>query len=284
MTQRRSWLKWAHRAHTVLTILVVVTLLVLNRAGVIGGGMALRLFLMIELPLLVVFVTISVLRFRRLGRQNGTSGEGLFDRLVAEEPLLRPVVAEFRTFGSLVLAVRGKRKVPPEAAWFGYTKGTMTFPAVMIVLSLVELVIVHMLVPWAWLRLVMLVLTVWGVLFILGYFASRIVYPHFITDEVLHLRWGLQAVLTTPLTNVATVAPHVNHAHTQPGIDGDRLILTQFQSTNVLIRFTDPVAASAPVSRKHLPADFHATEVQLYVDNPDALLRALRPLPDEVTK
>lgn len=160
----------------------------------------------------------------------------------------------------------------------------MTFPAVMIVLSLAELAIVHMLVPWAWLRLAMLVLTVWGVLFLLGYFASRIVHPHFITDEVLHLRWGLQTVLTTPLTNVATVARHINHAHTQPGIDGDRLILTQFQSTNVLIPFTDPVAASAPVPRKHLPADFYAAEVQLYVDDPDALLRALRPLPGEVTK
>lgn len=112
MAQRRSGLKWAHRAHTVLTLLIVLALLVLNRTGVIGGGVAMRLFLMIELPLLVVFVTISVLRFRHLGRENGTSEAGLLDRLVAEEPLLRPVVAEFRTFGSLVMAVRGKRKVP----------------------------------------------------------------------------------------------------------------------------------------------------------------------------
>lgn len=267
-----------------LTILVVLTLLVLIRIEAVSGGVALHLFLMIELPLLVVLVTISVLRFRHLGRESGRSETGLLNRLVAEEPLLRPVVAELRTFESLVLAIRGKRKTPPGAAWFGYSKGAMTFPAVMIGVSLVELVIVHILVRWPWLQLVMLVVTAWGVLFILGYFASRIVYPHFITDGTLHLRWGHQTVLTTPLANVTAVAPHVNHAHAQPGIESERLILTQFQSTNVLIRFADPVAASAPVSRKHLPTDFHATEVQLHVDDPEALLRAFRSLPDEVTK
>lgn len=284
MAQRRDWWRATHRAQAVLTIVVVLTLLVLNRVGAVSGGTALRLFLMIELPMVIALVTVSVLRFRRRGREDGTSETGVLDRLVAEEPLLRPAVAELRAFGSLVLAARRKRKVPPGAAWFGYTRGTMAFPAVMIGVSIVELVIAHLLVPWVWLRLVMLVLTVWGVLFVCGYFASRIVHPHLVTDETLQLRWGRHVVLTTPLTNVVAVTAHVNHAHTQPVIEGGRLVLTQFQSTNVLVRFADPVAASAPVPRKHLPADFRATEVQLYVDAPEALLRTFRPSPSAVTR
>lgn len=283
MTQRRTWLRTAHRAHAVLTIVVVVTLLVLNRTGVLGGGMALRLFLLIEVPLAVVFVVITVLRFRRLPRSTDTERVGFLDRLEAEEPLLRPAVAELRAFGSLGLAVTRKRKIPQGAKPFGYTKGAMTFPAVMIVVSLIELVVVHMLVPWEWLRIVLLVLTIWGVLFILGYFATRVVHPHFVTDEALHLRWGYPTVLSTPLTNIASVTPHVNHAHTYPKVEGERLILTQSQSTNVLIRFSEPVAAAAPVSRKDRPADFHAREVQLYIENPEEFLQALRPLSDEMT-
>lgn len=53
-------------------------------------------------------------------------------------------------------------------------------------------------------------------------------------------------MLSTPLTNIAAVARHANHAHTQPQIEGERLILTQAQSTNVLVRFAEPVAAEAP--------------------------------------
>lgn len=283
MTQRRTWLRTAHRAHTALTIVVVVTLLVLNRTGALSGGMALRLFLMIEVPLLLIFLAITVLRFERPRGSSDSTGTGFLDRIEKEEPLLRPVVTEIRAFGSLWLVVARKRQVPSGAIPFGYTKGTMTFPLVMVVLSLAELVIVHILVPWDWLRIVLLILTIWGVLFILGFFATRIVHPHFITNEALHVRWGYSTVLATPLTNIVSATPHVNHAHTQPHVEDERLILTQFQSTNVLIRFVEPVAAAAPVSKKKKPADFQATEVQLYVDDPDAFLQTLQPLLDEVT-
>ncbi|MGO1435664.1 MAG: hypothetical protein ACTHV4_08765 [Canibacter sp.] len=283
MTQRRTWLRTTHRAHTLLTVMVVITLLALNLAGKLSSDMALRLFLVIEVPLLLVFLATTALRFRHLARSTDAEEVGFLDRLEIEEPLLRPVVVEFRAFGSLCLAVARKRQVPQKARPFGYTKGSMTFPAVMIAVSLAELVIVHMLVPWEWLQIVLLVLTVWGVLFFLGYFATRVVHPHFVTNEALHLRWGHPTVLSTPLTNIASVTPHTSHAHTQPEVQDERLILTQSQSTNVRIRFSEPVATAAPVSKKNRPADFHAREVQLYVDDPEGFLQALRPLPDEVT-
>lgn len=278
MTQRSARLRTAHRAHAGLALLVVLALLILRLTGVLGTGQAVTLLLVVEVPLLMLFVVLSVLRFRRTAR---AMDAGFLDSLEAEEPLLRPVVSELRAFQNLGLLLVGKRRVPAGARSFGYTRGTMTFPAVMIALSLVELIIVHILVPWQWLRIVLLILTIWGVLFILGFFAARIVHPHYLTDDALHLRWGHQAVLTTSLTNVLTAAPHANHAHTQPHAEGDRLILTQFQSTNVLIRFAVPVEAAAPVAKKQRPSDFHASEVQLYVDDPEALLHALTPLPTE---
>lgn len=282
MTRRRRWLRVVHRVHIGFTIVVVGTLLVLKSTGVISSATALSLFLVIEVPLLLVSAAITALRFRHLGLSTDYTGMGVLDRLEAEEPLLRPMVTELRAFWSLWLVVAGKRRVPPGAMPFGYTKGTMTFPAVMIALSLVELLIVHVLVPWQWLQIVLLILTVWGVSFLLGFFATRVAHPHFVTADALHLRWGHQTVLATPLTNIVSAAPHATHEHTQPHAEGEQLILTQFQSTNVLIRFAEPVAAVAPVSKKLLAVDFHTSEVQLYVDDPDAFLQALRPVPDTV--
>ena len=284
MTSRRTRLRTAHRAHAALTVVVVATLLVLNLAGVLTGVMALRLFLFIEVPLLLVLLAITVLRFRRLRRSADAPRAGLLDRLEVEEPLLRPAVAELRAFCSLIVAVLRKRQVPRGSQWFGYTRGSMAFPTVMIVLSLVELVIVHILVPWVWLQVVLLVLAIWGVLFLLGLVATRVVHPHFVADETLHLRWGHRTVLSAPLTSIVSAVPHANHKHTQPQIEGESLILSQFQSTNVIIKFAEPVAAAAPVSKKELPEDFHATEVLLHVDDLDSFLQAVRPLSDEVTR
>lgn len=285
MTQKSRWMRTAHRAHAVVTVAVVAVLLTLNLTGVIDGATALRLFFAVEVPLLVVFIVLTVLRIRRGGtppaRRDGNLG--ILDRLVAEEPLLRPAVAEIRSFHSLILAVAGKRKVPPGATPLGYARGTMAVPVAFGVASLVEIVVVHLLVPWQWLRIVLLVISVWGVLFIAGFFASRVVHPHLVGDRGLQLRWGQRTVLTTPLANVSSVARHANHTHTHPHAEGDRLVLTQFQSTNVVVYLAEAVAADAPVPTKERPADFRVTEVQLHVDDPEAFVRALTPTPDEVT-
>jgi len=242
--------------HAGLTVGILATLLVLNLLGVLSGDIALFLFLLIEVPLCVVFGTITVLRFKRISRATDSVGAGFLDRLETEEPLLRPVIAELQAFRSLCLLLLRKRRVPPGAKLFSYTKGTMALPTVFFVLSLVELLIVHVVVPWQWLRIVLLILTIWGVLFIAGFFATRVVHPHFVTAGVVHLRWGHRTVLTTPLSNVVSVIPHTNRSHTQPYAAGERLVLTQSQIPNVIIQFTEPLHAVAPVAKKHMPDDF----------------------------
>ncbi|UFU07312.1 hypothetical protein [Ruania halotolerans] len=283
MTQRARWLRRVHRGHAGLTLAMVIALLALNLAGVLPGSTAWRLFLTIEIPLLLVLVFITAFRLNHVARTKSETNAGFLDRLASEEPLLRGAVAELRAFASLFLLASGKRRVTADARPFGYTRGTMTFPAVMIAVSLVELVVVHFLVPWPWLQIVLIILTIWSVLFVLGHLASRVVHPHFVKEGALHLRWGHSTVLVTPLTNILVAKQHANHAHTQPHIDDEQLILTAFQSTNVLIKFSEPVRAAAPIPPRHLPADFHASEVQLHIDEPDSFLAALGHVPDSTT-
>lgn len=269
-------LRLLHRLHAALTITVLITLLTLRIIGVLSSADALRLFLVIELPLLAVFVAISVARFRSLAKRKNGDQVRFLDRLVAEEPLLKPAVTELRVFASLGLLIFGVKRIPPGAKPFGYTRGTLLIPSVFVALSLGELLLVHLLVPWLWLQLVLLVLTLWGVLFVLGLVAARVVHPHSVTVETLQLQWGYQTVLATPLTNIAAVSLYANHQHTHPAVAGDSLILTQFQSTNLRIQFIEAVESTSPVAKRHQPSTVQVREALLYVADPKALLQELQ--------
>ncbi|HEX3004538.1 MAG TPA: hypothetical protein VHO27_10015, partial [Angustibacter sp.] len=254
-------------------------LLTLRLTGVLRPESALRWFLGIEVPLLVILATLTVLRFRRGGRSSAGADLGLLDRVAQEEPLLRPAVAELRSFASLGLAMVGRRAVPHGATPFSYTNGSFTLPAVVSVLSIAELAFVHVLVPWPWLRVVLLVLTVWSLLIVLGLFAARRVHPHLVSSDTLCLRWGAREVVVTRLDNVLSADLRTSHAYSQPHAEDERLVLTQFQSTNVVLRLKEPVAAAAPVAKKQRPHDFRVRHILLHVDDPDSFLMALRSSP-----
>jgi hypothetical protein len=275
MSTRSHRLRTTHRLHMGFSAIVLLTLGILNLTGVLDRGTALLLFVLIEMPLLLVFAVLTILRFRRPRRLTRGDVPGFLDRLVAEEPLLRPVAFEIRAFQSLVLALTGRRRVPEGAVPFGYTRGMMTLPVALAVVSLVEVLVVHLLVPWLWLRILLLLLSVWGVLFLFGFLATRVVHPHFVAGDVLHLRWGRTMVLTAPLSAVAAAVRHAHHTDSHPRAEDGLLVLSQFQSTNVRLRFTDPVPARPPVAAKDRPADFRASEVLLHVDDPERFLQLL---------
>ena len=76
-------MRTAHRAHAAITAVVLVAVLVLNLTSTIDGGTALRLFLAVEVPLLVVFVVLTLLRLRRVVSTPAGDDRSLLDRIVA---------------------------------------------------------------------------------------------------------------------------------------------------------------------------------------------------------
>ena len=284
MSKGSHRLRAVHRLHMGVSATVLLTLAILNLTGSLDRGTALLLLVLIEVPLLVVLAALTILRYRRLGPVVDASEAGLLERLVAEEPLLRPAVFEIRAFQSLVLALAGRRRFPEGAVPVGYAQGMMTLPVAMAVVTIVEVLIVHLLVPWLWLRILLLILSIWGVLFLFGFLATRIVHPHFVTTDALHLRWGRTTVLTVPLSAIAVAVRHTHHADTQPRAEDGLLVLTQFQSTNVKLCFTASVPAQPPVPAKDRPADFRASEVLLHVDDPDRFLHLVSGRPERVAR
>lgn len=231
---------------------------------------------MLELPLLSVFAILSIVRLRRVIRHTRTTDLSFTDALLIEEPLLKPAIVELRAYHDLLLALRKRRLVPEGAAAFGYAKGSYSIPIALIIASMIEMAALHFIIPWQWLRVVLILVNIWGILFVLGLIAGRTVHPHVITDGEFHVNWGRSPILRTPVANIKSATSSVNFLHHQPHMDGGRLFLCSFQSPNVLIEFNEPVSADPPVARKENPKEFRASSIHLFADDPDRLVAAVK--------
>lgn len=258
-----------------VTVLAVSILLALSLTGIISQAEALTLFVVIELPLILAALGITVLRLRRIAQEAALQQRRFRDHLVAVEPLAGPAVYEFTAYASLVALLARRLYVPAGATPFGYTKGTLSIPIALVVASLIEAVAVHFLIPWVWLRIVLLIVTAWGIVFLAGVIAMKIVYPHYLSGDTLYLRYGAREVAQVPLASIAQLQQRPNYAHTQVAIDGEAVVLTQFHSTNVRVSLNRPCSAAPPLPKKKLPAGFQAREFLLYVEDPEEFVTAV---------
>ncbi|WP_280304619.1 hypothetical protein [Nocardia neocaledoniensis] len=74
-----------------------------------------------------------------------------------------------------------------------------------VIVSAVEIPAVHLLIPWAPVRLAALALGAWGLLWMLGLLAAHHMYPHLLAAEHLRLRYLRRTELAVPLVAVRAV-------------------------------------------------------------------------------
>ena len=101
------------------------------------------------------------------------------------------VVLEIGIWRSLFLWVT--RRVSgqgPGVEACSYAKQVSPLFAVFIFVSAIELPVVRILLPWDTVRLVVDVLSVWGLLWMVGMLASVRVFPHLLDEDGLRIRYG----------------------------------------------------------------------------------------------
>jgi hypothetical protein len=86
----------------------------------------------------------------------------------------------------------------PGVATFSYARQILPLLAAFIFVSLIELPVVHLLIPWDTVRLVALVVSVWGLLWMLGLLASMKVFPHLLDDAELRIATARASTSTSP--------------------------------------------------------------------------------------
>jgi len=159
----------------------------------------------------------------------------------------------------------GVRPVP-------YAKEIAPVIGAFIFVSVLELPLVHLLIPWDAVRLVVLVLSVWGVLWMVGLLASMKVFPHLIENERLRVRHGTTVDVALPWEAVAEVRARRGSVPTQARVhvDGTAASVPVLKRTNVAVVLHGPVTLALPDGPREV------TEVRLFADEPRAFVAAAR--------
>jgi hypothetical protein len=267
----------ARTASSVARWLTLVIPLV-DVALVLTGVLSLRTGIVVALVLEVLLAAVLVVEaaaFRRAYRAERRSGGSRRAGLVAgAETVWPPVVlrlarAEAGVVRSLWWAVRRRSDVGPVDLPLSYAGRFRLVLGALAVLGALETAVVHVLLPWQTARWVLLAVSLYALLWVLGSGLSLFQHPHLLRDDELVLRFGHLRSVAVPLAGLVAVRRSVQSGHGKVlRRDGDRLVLSVMGDTDVELRFDPPVRVAGqgePVIR-----------VAFWVDDPQAVVRLLR--------
>ncbi|RSM57782.1 hypothetical protein DMB66_31660 [Actinoplanes sp. ATCC 53533] len=198
-------------------------------------------------------------------------------------PILRRVaVMEAAMWRSMFVWLRRKPlTTAPGDEVFSYLGVVKPILGVFIGLSAVELpifdLIIRNVVPWEPARWIALGLGVWGLLWMIGLFASLKINPHVVGAAGLRVRAGSTIDFTVDWADVDTVSKAYRSLPSSKSVqveqDGDRTVLNIVTGgqTSVDVRLRRPVSVGLPKGPSE-PAE----ELRLYADDPDGFVRACR--------
>jgi len=266
-----------HRWLIVVTVLTVLIDLLLLAAGLIDGFQALVLFLSVELPLTALALAMTwryVAEERRRGRSVRTALEAIFGAapLAAAE-------SEIRSLLAVVLFVLGRRS-PSQHRHIPYGKGLLGTAVAFVVITVIEIAVLHLLIPVEWIRTALSVVGVYAFVVIMGLVLSRVVYPHYLESGRLQLRQGSKRVLGVELSNIegAAARRRTNVVGLYSSVQEGRLYLPSQDGTNLDLTLAEEVRVKTGLrrrARKQAPDGVPVRHLSLHVDDPKAALALL---------
>ena len=161
-----------------------------------------------------------------------------------------------------------------DTATFGYSRGTMSIPVAFAAASVIEAVAIHFLVPWPWLRIVLLIATVLSLIAIGGWLAGRVVRPHLVSPRTAVFRSGAGIRVEVDRSRISRVSMVRRFGETANAIVDDCLVLPGPDGTAVDVGFDRPVSVTLPKRlSKATPTTIGG--LRLHVDQPGEFCAAL---------
>jgi hypothetical protein len=223
-----------------------------------------------ELILLVAAMALAIPAWRRAraSRASGATGWQAFEAGLAvfvPQPIAHLIALEPRLWTCIILWLRRRPRQPGD---FAYHQGSIV--GVLAIAALfsapVEILLAEVLIPWTWLRLALLVASIYAVIWIFGFAASLATIPHHLGADGIWLNYGLLA--TTHIPYSAIIAVTTERRSPRSGregltVDGHAGIayLAIGGQTMVTLTLREPISfqrlftASAPVQRIGLAVD-----------------------------
>jgi hypothetical protein len=189
----------------------------------------------------------------------------------------RAVMLEIWGYLSIFRFAFRRPRVPSGATAFTYHQPVMPLLIVFIVVSAIELVVVDVLVRrWPPVRITMLALGIWGLVWMFGMLFGFLTRPHAVGPAGIRLRSGAELDLPLSWEQVEAVGRHKRVSQdTQPQVTvdehGSRTVHLHVQhETNTAITLRGPVELRLPRGA------VTASRIELFADDPDAFVAAAR--------
>jgi hypothetical protein len=187
----------------------------------------------------------------------------------------RAWIMELGVYQSIYRLVFRRPRVPAGASAFRYHSPVMTLLLIFIVLSAVEIPILDLIVHrWAWVRIPLLILGIWGVTWMLGLLFGYLTRPHAVGPDGIRVRQGAELDLDLPWDVVQSVERSAHRVDKAPAVvdepEGRTFAARIANETNVLIRLEHPLDVRLPQGRDRIEA------VRLWTDDLDGFLSAVR--------
>ena len=116
------------------------------------------------------------------------------------------LVFELNIYKSLLRWLLRRPSVPAGFEPVAYAQLATPMMALWIFGSALELPLVHVLVPWHGVRITLLAIGVWGLLWMLGALAGLRTYPHLLGADMLRIRNGAMHDIAIPWETIAQVS------------------------------------------------------------------------------
>lgn len=148
--------------------------------------------------------------------------------------------------------------------------------------SALEMVAVHFLVGWAWLRWVLLIASLWGLIWMFGYLAGLIVYPHLVEPHQVQIRAGHTIRVNVPVQALASVSfgTHSTAGSRIVQLSEDdplHLQIAMSGQVNVHLVLHDAHTADLPGGR------YQFSKVSFWADDAGAAIRAIKATMNQAT-
>jgi hypothetical protein len=177
---------------------------------------------------------------------------------------------------SLALWLRRRPALTDDEVPYPYRSPLLAPMWVMTVLSALEVVALDVLIPWApgwtWLRVTLIVIGVWGVIFVLGLLAGVTVHPHTVGPGGLRIRNGAGLETRIPWDRVRSVR-HEQRSHDGRSVvvDGRSLRIAVSKQTSVHLQLGEPVEVFLTREGRRL-----VSEISFYADDSRELVKTIR--------
>jgi hypothetical protein len=161
---------------------------------------------------------------------------------------------------------------------FGYTGVVLPIMLVFIILSTVELPILHLILPWQTVRYLALALGLYSLLWMIGLLASLRVHPHLVGERGLRIRNGISLDILLPWDAIGGLRARFRSqepgrsVRTEETGSGTRLQIGVAKQISVEVTLRQPVAVPLSGGRMSEPV----SEIWFYADEPDALVAYAR--------